>query len=474
MANVNTYTNTAELDTKVRKFTSAANQIGKVPTAAFNDRFMYSPKTLTINDKIYGLIDKTATIPYEYDPVALYSALRDYQKFPQIGYKYFPDVGTVPGQPWEGESGEEATACDFRILYSNVPPPNNKVFMNGVRGIDLDNHISSMIDYADGGVNSVNPSWLWTPFWNGYTHSKSNTWHYTDNSNVEYGVVCGPTHYLKTVAYSMNATENASLISYVLSSSPGNTVHVPATFDDLWTLKDLFPVSSYSDSNFDWKDFTAKPIEPSIWEIGAVPKCPEEDGIIEFRADFELTRYGSGSSQSTTLNVSFDLPLQVAFSNLTPYPIQIIIYCHPYNWWFRQNRSGSYSVAVDCKNSFTGTTWELNEAKAWAAARNPENTFYDFGTGLQYISDGRPGFNTFYLHPFETKNLIDIDVSNIWRQDNFSSQNFHGMRNGYIRTDAGVETVSNNPLNGGTYGFWIDLNEAFFKIVDEIPGESEG
>lgn len=464
MANITDYRNTGIIDANIRKYTAAANQIAKVPIVSVNNRFRYSPKTITIASSLYGLLDKTAVVPYEYDPVALYSALRDYQKFPQVGYKYFP-VGGVPDQPWAGESGVEETACDFRILYTNVPPPNATHFMKGVRAIDLDMHVTNMINYSN---QTVNPATLWTPFWNGYYHTQSNEWSWTDNSNVEYGVMCGPVHYLRTVDYAMTGTDNQSKLNWTYLSAQTDTESVPSTFDDLWELRNI------ADKQFYWKDFTVPALSGSMWDAEVLPKKPEEDGIIDFRVDFDVTRSGSGANQQTTVNATYNMPLKVAFSNLTPYNIEIILYCHPYNWWFRQNRNGSYSKAPECRNSLTFTSYDLNEVKAVAAARNPQNTFYDFGTGLRYIDGSRPGYNVFYLEPFETANLIEIDESTIWRSDSHSAKNFHGMRNGWERTDAGVETISDNPLAGGTYGFWIDLNECFFRIVDEIPEDGGG
>lgn len=448
-----------DIDSEVRRYNLASNMLGLIPKVGINNRFAFSPRSLKTGTKDYGLLDKTMVMPFNMDPIAIYSSLRNYTQFPVKVVYNFPEGVDISSSTLSDDTGEQGNVADFSVIFAKVPPISTDNFMNGVRGVDAEDAVSAAFDYTQGKKDSAE---LWAPLWNTHTAPNSNTWGDTTLGETnEYGVRCGPVHFLETFRYGGSARETNGNFYYTTSDFVEHSLD--ATIDTVFNWIHN-PISAESSSiNF-------PPLSSATTVHKVVPPCPGSDGIIDFKVSFNVSRDDGYLVKRSTVDVDVDLPTKVAFTNLAPYPIELVIFCHPYNWYFSgPDYEGRYFIHSRCRNDFlmTDSAPDLGKAEDWANARSPANTFYDFGTGLKAYTEngGNMKYNIFELDAFETKTLIEIDESDIFASDGFTSENIRGWDGfGYKYTSGNVREVSNNPYNSGCYGFWIDLKECFFRL----------
>lgn len=442
---------TVVMDSLMRNYNYVANQIYQVPTVGINNRFVYSPKTLKLDNSVYGLLDKTPIIPYEYDMVAAYGSLREYQKFPLKTLKRFPDGASVSASTLSDETGATGNVADFGVTYAQVPPPYFRdPFLNGARGKDLDLYVGTVQSYARGDYNVAS---LWTPLIDSNSDYESNSWKWLDQSYTELGIKCGAVHILKRLNWTGTATDNDHKVYYRLSGAPDDE-YFPSTIDGMIDAqRDL------QNESFYYKNFNLPALSTGVEDYSIYPWTP--NGIIDFRVSFQTNQQYSDYQ----MIMRAQMPLQVAFSNLTPKPLEIVFFVHPYNYYFRDNE-GSFSNAS--RNPINRSTTDIDVAVGLANSRSPQATFYDFGTGLKaYTDDGSNiAYNYFTLEPHSTSTLIDIDLANVFMKNAETAADWHGWVTGLIEDEGAGEYVidTKHAYNSGCYGFWIDLRECFFRI----------
>lgn len=440
---------TAAMDAIMRFYNHSANQVHKIPSVGVNNRFVYSPKTVYIKDwsnSAVGLLDKAPIIPYTFDKFAAYASLRDYQKVAIASPIYFGSTTSLSG-----------TAADYKLLYANESPPYFRdPFVNGARGCDLDSYVTDVENYALGTTSTQQRSNTLCPI---YLFNNDNSVWETDNVGLDLGMKCATVHILKKLDWSGTATEYNSKIQYTLSGSY-DPLYLPSTIDSIYDIMAM--------ENVTGGDINLPPLSTAVQEYTIKPLTLPNDNILDFRVSFEPVRQGSNSTQ---MNIQAEMPLEVAFSNLTPLSVEFFIPVHTYNFYYDKNRNGVYRNRS--RNTLNRNTDDESIALGWTSNRTINKLFYDFGTGLDCThSDNTDIFlNHFILPPHATSSLIDInlDLDDIFMSDPGTSESFHAWSGGY-KYENGELVPNYNPYNQGCYGFWIDLNECFFRLYwDQYP-----
>lgn len=436
------------IDNAVRRFNHTAAQCREIPSVGINNRAVYSPRTITLHGTTYGLLDHTPVIPYNFDPVAIYQSKRRYAKFPiKTEYRDY--------------AGHEV---DFGIAYANVPPPAaDSQFVNGSVASDVDAHVRSMLDYATGESDKAP---LWTPFLLTNSNGNPNEWASIHPYTVrDFGIQVGPVFQTETISWNAWGQTfsyyDEPVMYYRLSSDPYtmDDRSLPATIDGLFDASEIAPVSAYP-GLIETTDFSAPPIETAVNRYSVVPSAP--GSIIDFKVDFEATKSGTKTTMAATASV----PSELTFTNLTNQTIEIVIYAHAYQLYFQYDSGRDVCVKHSrCRNRFSQSV-SRSEALALQATRGISNTFYDFGTGIK--AGTAEDFNLFRLSPHETKALIKVAPEDIFKSDSSTAANWANWSNGRIYEGDSYRLDTTNPLNSGTYGFWIDLNECFFRLVDTV------
>lgn len=436
---------TAAMDVIMRFYNHSANQVHKIPSVGVNNRFVYSPKTVFIKDwsnSVVGLLDKTPIIPYTFDKFAAYASLRDYQKVAVVSPKYFGSETSLSG-----------ISADFQILYAHESPPYFRdKFVPGARGCDFNSYIEDVEHYAVGDTAKVARSNTICPIY--LFDNRNSSWE-TDEVGRDLGMKCATVNILKKLDWSGTATEYNSKIQYTLSGSY-DPLYLPSTIDSMYDAMDI--------QNISHADFNLPQLSSAVQEYTIKPLTLPYDNILDFRVSFEPVRQGSNSTQ---MSIQAEMPLEVAFSNLTPLSVEFFIPVHAYNFYYDKNRNGNYRN--QSRNTLNRNTYDESVAMGWTDSRSIENIFYDFGTGLHCIDPSAADIylNRFVVAPHATSSLIDISLDDVLRSDSGTAESFHQWMGGFKYENGEQVPDTTNPYNQGCYGFWIDLNECFFRLLFE-------
>lgn len=432
---------TAQVDAYMRAYNNFGNQVHQIPKVGINNRFCYSPKTIFLQNQneIRGLLDKGPIIPYTFDQFAMYDSLRDYQKGMAVSYKKFGENTQLSGKP-----------ADFNVVFFHESPPYTRdYFVNGARGCDLNDHVNSALKYVEGVESGqMRRSNFFSPIY----YLTSNWKWESDPNGTETGINCGAVNILKKINWQGSAFERNGQIEYELSGSY-DPHYIPATIDALFDAGSI--------ENVSYSDFHMPPLSNAVQEFAWNPRTPPSDGILDFKVEFTPTRQ---STNTTEIIIDIDMPLQVAFSNTTNLSMDVIIPCHPYNFYYDKRNNGQ--CRNSSRNPLNRTTDDESIAVGWTESRKATNVFYNFNTGLDCMDvyEGDTTFNVFRIPPLATM-MFSIDVDRIFKRDGNTAQSFHLWNQGYKYVNGEYIADTSNPYNGGCYGFWIDLHECFFRLA---------